>query len=311
MPGSDLSARVAAVRHFSRFYTRKIGVLQETLLDSPFTLAQARLVYELAARDTATAGALAADLGMDAGHVSRLLADLQRRRYIRRRTAADDRRSAAITLTARGRAGFEGIDRRSRGQISALLGPLPLTAQRRIVSAMADIEAALDPGGRAPAPAPILLRPHRPGDIGWIVSRHGAVYAVEFGWSIEFEALVARIAGDVLRKFDPRREHIWIAERAGERVGSCVVVAQGETVAKLRLVLVDFPARGEGLGRRMVLEAMAFARAAGYRRMTLWTHDVLIAARRLYAGLGFRLKRSERGRHFGVEMASEIWECSL
>jgi len=261
LPDPALPGRIAAVRRFNRFYTRRIGVLQEGLLKSPFSLTEARVLYELAHREDATASALVRDLGLDAGYLSRLLKGFEARGLIRRAASPLDARQSLLALTALGRAAFAPLDHRSQDEIGVMLGSLPAPAQKRLVEDMAEIETLL---GERPAPAvPYVLRPHRPGDLGWIVHRHGALYAGEYGWDDSFEALVAEIAAKFLREFDARRERCWIAEREGEILGSVLVVRQSDEIAKLRLLLVEPQARGLGIGRRLVEECLSFARHAG------------------------------------------------
>ncbi len=300
---------VEAVRRFTRFYTRRLGVLREGLLASPYSLTEARLIYELAQRDGATASDLVRELDLDAGYVSRLLKGLESRGLIARRPSATDGRQTLVSLTAAGRDAFAELDTRSRGEVEALLAPLDGAARTRLVTAMTAIEELLD--SQAQARPAYLLRPHRPGDIGWVIQRHAELYAEEYGWDGSFEVLVAEIAGAFLRDFDPARECCWIAERDGARVGSVFVARQSEEVAKLRMLLVEPRARGLGLGRRLVEEAIAFARRAGYRRMTLWTNDCLTAARRIYEGAGFKLVASEPHRSFGRDLVGETWALEL
>jgi DNA-binding MarR family transcriptional regulator/GNAT superfamily N-acetyltransferase len=308
-PDPGLPARIAAVRRFNRFYTRRIGVLQEGLLKSPFSLTEARVLYELAHREDATASALVRDLDLDAGYLSRLLKGFEERGLIKRAASPRDARQSLLSLTALGRAAFAPLDRRSQDEIGDLLRALPAPAQKRLVEDMTEIETLL---GERPAPSvPYMLRPHRPGDLGWIVHRHGALYAGEYGWDDSFEALVAEIAAKFLRDFDARRERCWIAEREGEILGSVMVVRQSEEVAKLRLLLVEPGARGLGIGRRLVEECLSFARHAGYRRMTLWTNDVLHAARHIYEQAGFTLTAREPHHAFGKDLVSETWERDL
>ena len=302
--------RIEALRRFNRFYTRQIGVLQEGLLDSPFTLAQARVLYELAHRERPTAAALARDLGVDAGYLSRLVAGLRRRALVTGAASAADGRLNLLALTSKGRRAFAGLDGRSREQIGGLLGPLHPDDQGRLLTAMRTIESVLAP---APAPerAPYLLRPHRPGDLGWVVHRHGVLYAQEYGWDERFEALVARIVAEFVERYDPKRERCWIAERDGENVGSVFLVRRTPTTAKLRLLLVEPSARGLGIGSRLVAECIRFARQAGYRKITLWTNSVLHAARRIYEQAGFRLVREQPHRTFGENLIGQTWELVL
>jgi DNA-binding MarR family transcriptional regulator/N-acetylglutamate synthase-like GNAT family acetyltransferase len=306
---AEIAARVDAVRGFNRFYTQKIGVLQEGLLASPFSLTEARLLYELAQRKAATASALCRDLGLDAGYVSRILCRFEKQRLIARTRSDEDGRQSFLALTEAGSAAFATLNRRSREEVAALLAPLAATDQARLVEAMRGIERLL--GAEDGTAAPCRLRPHGPGDMGWVVSRHGAVYAEEFGWDESFEALVAEIVAGFLRRFDPAREHCWIAERAGERLGSVFLVKQSPRVAKLRLLLVERAARGSGLGALLVEECVRFARAAGYRKLQLWTQSILVPARRIYERAGFRRIREEPHRSFGQDLVGEFWEMRL
>jgi DNA-binding MarR family transcriptional regulator/N-acetylglutamate synthase-like GNAT family acetyltransferase len=298
---------VAAVRAFNRFYTRQIGVLGDHLLGSPYSLTEMRVLYELASRTTTTATALGRDLGLDAGYLSRILARFARRNLITRAAAPHDARQTMLRLTARGRAAFKPLDARARQGIAAWLDPLPPAAQREVVDAMATIERRLANADAQPA---CTLRTHRAGDMGWVVHRHGVLYAREWGYDSSFEALVARIVADFLDRFDAERERCWIAERAGEIVGSVFLVKQTKTTAKLRLLLVEPSARGLGLGRRLVDECIGFARSAGYRRITLWTQGELVAARAIYRNAGFVLVDSKPGHNFGKETVAETWELS-
>jgi DNA-binding MarR family transcriptional regulator/N-acetylglutamate synthase-like GNAT family acetyltransferase len=304
-----LGARIAAVRGFNRFYTQKIGVLQEGLLASPFSLAEARVLYELAQRGQATASGLGRDLALDAGYLSRILARFEKARLISRKRSEEDGRQSVLALTEAGRTAFATLNRRSQEEIAGLLAALPGDNQARLVAAMQDIERLL--GGDAVDDAPCRLREPRPGDMGWVVERHGAVYAEEYGFDGEFEALVAEIAAKFVRRFDAGRERCWIAERQGERVGSVFLVRHSEQVAKLRLLLLERQARGLGLGRRLVEECIAFARQAGYRKVGLWTQSILLPARRIYEQAGFRLKRSAPHHSFGQDLIGEFWELRL
>ena len=309
-PGpKGIDGRIAAVRRFNRFYTQKIGVLREGLLRLPFSLTEARVLYELAHRERPTAAELGRALGLDAGYLSRILRRFGQRGLLARRRSATDGRENHLSLTARGRRAFAALDRRSAAEIRALLTPLDAAAQTRVVGAMAAIERALG-AGRADR-EPFVLRPHRPGDIGWVISRHGALYAREYGWDDSFEALVAQIAGDFLKNFDPKRERCWIAERDGENIGSVFLVRQSPTVAKLRLLLVEPGARGLGVGRRLVRECIETARRLGYRKLILWTNDILHAARRIYVDEGFRLVKEEPHRSFGHDLVGQYWELKL
>jgi len=305
---SPLARRVAAVRQFNRFYTRQIGVLGD-YLDSPFSLTEARVLYELAHRDGPTAGALAAELGVDAGYLSRILRRFEQRGFLLRARSKADGRRAHLTLTARGRKAFAPLDARSRQEVAALLGRLPAARQQRLVETLHTVEELLDVTGERPGP--YLLRTHQPGDLGWVVHRHAVLYAEEYGFNEDFEALVARVVAEFVRRFDPRRDHCWIAEKNGAPVGSVFCVHRSARVAQLRLLLVEPSARGSGLGARLVEECIRFARRAGYRTLTLWTNSVLLAARRIYQAAGFRRVRSERHRSFGQKLVGETWELPL
>lgn len=302
-------ARIAAVRRFTRFYTRRIGVLHEGLLASPFSLAEGRVLYELAQRPVATAGDLARELGMDPGYLSRILRGFAARKLVRRAISEADARQRPLALTSEGRRAFAALDRRSAQEVGDLLAPLPDAAQARLTGAMSAIETLLAPADAAPAP--FVLRPHRPGDLGWVVQAHGELYAREYGWNERFEALVARVVADFIDHFDPARERAWIAERDGERVGSVFVVRKSAKVAKLRLLIVDPKTRGLGLGRLLVAECIRFARDAGYRTLTLWTQENLTAARAIYGAAGFRRVASEPSAGFGSPLVSETWELAL
>jgi len=299
--------RVAAVRQFSRFYTRIIGALDEGLLQSRFTLAEARVLYELAQRDALTATDLGRDLGLDPGYLSRILQRFERDGLIARTQSDVDKRQSLLSLTAAGRDAFAPLDSRSREQVGTLLARLPEAAQAVLVSAMSRIETLLD----APRIQSWLLRQHRPGDIGWVVQRHGALYAEEYGFDSRFEALVAHVAGDFLAQHDPARERCWIAEHDGVNVGSVFLVRKTDEIAKLRLLIVEPSTRGLGIGRRLVAECIDFARRAGYRSITLWTNDILVAARSIYQRAGFRLVASAPHADFGPPMVGEDWELTL
>ena len=309
MNESGFEARVAAMRRFSRFYTRRIGVLREHLLESALTPPEARIVYELAQHDRATASSLAGELALDAGYMSRLLLRLGQRKLVARRRSNTDSRRYELSLTASGRAAFATIDARSHDEIAEMLARRSVAAQRRLVGALESIMQLLD-GPEAPA-VPYLLRAPHPGDIGWIVHRHGALYAEEYGWDATFEALVARICADFIDHFNPSRECCWVAERNGEIVGSIFLVGKTATIAQLRLLYVEPQARGLGIGRRLVDECVRFARDAGYARVMLWTNDVLVSARRIYEATGFRLVDEERHHSFGHDLVGQNWELAF
>ncbi len=298
---------VAAVRSFNRFYTRRIGVLGDRILESPYSLAEMRVLYELAHRDAPAATDLATELGLDAGYLSRILRRFEAAKLIARTRARDDARRSQLRLTARGRATVAPLEARARGEIAELLNRVPAPDRHKVVGAMGTIQRILDQGADE-AREPYVLRPPQPGDMGWIVHRHGAIYAKEWGYNQEFEALVARIVAEFLEREDPRRERCWIAERHGEIVGSVFVVAKSKTVAKLRLLLVEPSARGLGIGRRLVEECVRFARQAGYRSLTLWTQSELVAARRLYKDAGFVCVESHTHDSFGRKgLVAETW----
>jgi DNA-binding MarR family transcriptional regulator/N-acetylglutamate synthase-like GNAT family acetyltransferase len=309
MAQTALAQRVAAVRRFNRFYTQRIGVLEDGHMKSPFSLAEARVLYELAHRDKPVATALAKDLGLDAGYLSRILHGFRKRGLIARETSRSDGRQSLLSLTERGAKAFAPLDIRTREQIEEMLGSLPAPKQERLVAAMHTVEGLLD--AEPENQAPFILRPHRPGDMGWVVGRHGALYAEEFGWDETFEALVAEIAAEFIRKFDAKRERCWIAERDGENVGSVFLVEASGRVAKLRLLIVDPKARGLGIGARLVDECIRFARAAGYKKIVLWTQSILVSARRIYQQAGFQLAKTEPHKSFGYSLIGEYWELRL
>jgi DNA-binding MarR family transcriptional regulator/GNAT superfamily N-acetyltransferase len=297
------------MRGFNRFYTRRIGVLQEGLRESPYSLAEVRILYELAHRDGLAASDLASELLLDAGYLSRILMRFSRRGLVTRTRSTDDARVHLIRLTSKGRAAFAPLERRSQQEIAELLGTLPDASQRQLIGAMHTIETLL--AEPAVPPPPCLLRTHAPGDIGWIIGRHGALYAQEYGWDAGFEALVAEIAAKFIHEFDPERERCWIAEYRGERVGSAFVVRKSATVAKLRLLLVTPGARGLGLGKQLVDACVDFAKASGYRKLTLWTQQNLAAARHIYQQAGFTCVRREPHHSFGHALVGETWEKAL
>ena len=299
--------RVAAVRRFSRFYTRAIGALQEGLLQSRFSLTEARVLYELAQLGNVTATDLGRDLDLDPGYLSRILQRFERDGLIVRTQSEADRRQSLLSLTDAGREAFAPLDTGSREAVGALLAPLPEPAQAKLVTAMAQIETLLG----TPRAAPYLLRQPRPGDIGWVVARHAALYAEEYGFDSRFEALVARVAGEFLAQHDPMRERCWIAESDGVNAGSVFLVRESDEIARLRLLIVEPAARGLGIGRRLVTECIGFARNAGYRGITLWTNDVLVAARGIYRQAGFHLVASAPHCDFGPPMVGEDWDLTL
>ncbi len=306
MAPRELEQRVELARRFNRFYTRKIGVLHEGAYRSPFSLTEVRVLYELAHRDKPTATELGRELGLDAGYLSRILRGFERRGLVLKIRSAADARQSHLSLTAHGRKVFAPLNARSHDEVAVMLGGLSPAAQTRVIDAMRTIERLL---GDPPEPsASFVLRPPQPGDLGWVVHRHGAVYAQEYGYNEQFEALVAEIVAHFVQRYDAKRERCWIAERDGELVGSVFLVARSKTVAQLRLLLVEPRARGSGLGTRLVDECVRFARQAGYRKIMLWTQSELVAARRLYQGAGFHVGRKERNSSFGKDLVSETWE---
>ena len=310
MGARELERRVEAVRRFNRFYTRQIGLLRRGAYNSPFSLTEVRVLYELAHRDKPTASELGRDLGLDAGYLSRMLRGFERRALVTRTRSAADGRRSHLALTAPGRRVFAPLDARSHDEVAALLSGLTPAAQTHVIAAMRTIERLLG-RDRSPPSAAYLLRPPQPGDLGWVIHRHGAVYAREYGYDARFEALVAEIVARFIARFDPARERCWIAEQDGALVGSVFLVARSRSVAQLRLLLVEPQARGSGLGTRLVDECVRFARRAGYRTLMLWTQSELSAARRLYQAAGFRVVRRERNHSFGKALASETWQLDL
>jgi DNA-binding MarR family transcriptional regulator len=301
--------RVGAVRRFNRFYTRQIGLLGKGYLDSPFTLAEVRVLYELAHRNAPTAAEIANALGLDAGSLSRMLLSFRKRGSLARQTSQKDARQNHLSLTRKGRVAFSELESKSEAEVGVMIGRLSAPDQGRLTAAMATIESLL--GERPEAKTPYLLRTHQPGDMGWVTHRHGVLYAQEYGWDERFEALVARIAAEFIEKFDVRRERCWIAERDGAMVGSVFLVKKSDRVAKLRLLLVEPSARGLGIGARLVEECVRFARQAGYRKITLWTQSILDAAREIYRKNGFQVVKRERHQSFGYKLVGETWELTL
>jgi DNA-binding MarR family transcriptional regulator/GNAT superfamily N-acetyltransferase len=305
----DDARRVAAVRRFNRFYTQNLGVLQRGWLDSPFSLTEARVLYEIKQRDRTTASDIARDLGLDAGYLSRILRRFQKSGLIRKYVSPDDARQSFLSMTARGRQAYDPLETRTEREVGAMLGRLTAREQDQLVAAMRTIEMMMAPGPKAQSD--IILRQPRPGDLGWVVARHAKLYAREYGWADNFEGLCAQIAADFAGKYDPKYDRGWIAEMDGQNVGSVFLVKETEAVARLRLLLVDPIARGRGLGTRLTDECIRFARQCGYRSITLWTHSVLTAARHLYERAGFRLTSSEARRNFGQDVVSEHWDLAL
>jgi DNA-binding MarR family transcriptional regulator/GNAT superfamily N-acetyltransferase len=300
--------QISLVRAFNRDYTRRIGVVRDGLLDSAYSLTEVRVMYELAHRRGIGAAQLAAELDLDRGYLSRLLKRFERSGLLRREASIKDARRAHLALTAAGRKAFAPLERRSQQQVRRMLSGLDRQRLHAVLDAMQAIQLNL---AAPPPPSQIRFRAHRSGDMGWVVARHGELYASEFGWTQQFEALVAQIAAEFVQKFDAARERCWIAERGGRRLGCIFLVAAGRRTAKLRLLLVEPEARGAGLGRELIARCVRFARAAGYRRIVLWTQQNLSAARRLYIQAGFA-KTAEQPHHsFGHDLVGESWELAL
>jgi DNA-binding MarR family transcriptional regulator/N-acetylglutamate synthase-like GNAT family acetyltransferase len=303
---------IDSVRRFNRFYTRQLGVLREGIFNSAFSLTEGRVLYELSHRDKPTAAEIGANLGLDAGYLSRILASFQKRRLIEKKRSAADGRHTLLGLTTQGRQEFARLESRTVEQVRAALKPLPAADQNRLIGAMQTIEKLLGrPAETGRAQAPYLLRPHQSGDMGWVVHRQGVLYAEEYGYDQRFEALVAEIVAKFIQHFDAKRERCWIAEREGEIAGSVFLVAASKTVAKLRLLYVEPSARGLGIGGRLVAECVRFARQAGYKKMILWTQNELDAARHVYQKAGFHVTHKERHHSFSKNLVSETWELAL
>jgi len=306
----NLDDKIAKVRSFNRFFTRKIGVLREGLLHSSYSLTEVRILFEIANNENPTATMLSRELGLDAGYLSRILTRFEEQGLTKRVRSEQDGRQYYIHLTPEGKKIYSMLDQRARDEIAELLYELREDEQQRLLQAMEDIENILDKKSLKFSEA-FILRSHRPGDMGWVVHRHGAMYAQEYGWDERFEALVAQIAADFINNYNPERERCIIAEMNGEIVGSVFVVQNSDTVAKLRLLLVEPKARGMGLGTRLVEEAIAFARRVGYQKLILWTNSVLEDARRIYKKLGFKLVEQEPHNSFGKDLIGETWELIL
>ncbi|MBR0757316.1 MarR family transcriptional regulator [Bradyrhizobium jicamae] len=304
-----LAGEIAAIRGFNRFYTRKLGLIEPKLLDSAFTLQEARILYEIRHRPACTATDLTRDLGLDPGFVSRTLQALQRRQIVTRKPAKHDGRINELSLTAKGRTAQAELERRSREDVGHLLASLDDNQRGAVVRAMATIEQTLEQP--AEKPAAFLLRSHRPGDVGWVISSQAKAYTEDYGWDISYEALVAEICAQFIRNYDPVREHCWIAEANGEPLGSIFLVNGGNDIAKLRLLQVEKKARGLGVGRALVEQCIRTARDNGYTKMTLWTQSILLAARGIYARAGFKKVKEEKHHSFGVDLVGETWELDL
>jgi DNA-binding MarR family transcriptional regulator/GNAT superfamily N-acetyltransferase len=303
------AGRIAAVRRFNRFYTQHVGVLRDGYLDSPFSLTEARVLFEVRQRGNTTATEIGRDLGLDAGYLSRILGHFEKSGLIRKERSPSDGRQSFLSITAVGRKAMELLERRTVRQVGDVLHRLSDPEQDRLVTAMRTVERMI---AAEPAAKPeIVLRQPRPGDLGWVVARHATLYAEEYGWGGNLEGLCAQIVADFVAKRDPARERCWIAEMDGENVGSVFLVKDTDEIARIRLLLVDPAARGRGLGTRLTDECVRFAKAAGYRGITLWTHSVLAAARHVYGKAGFTLTSSEKRKSFGKSVVSEIWDLKF
>jgi DNA-binding MarR family transcriptional regulator/GNAT superfamily N-acetyltransferase len=311
MPSAS-QQRTGAVRRFNRFYTRQIGVLRKTYLDSPYSLGEMRVLYEIAHGDGPTASDIGRALDLDAGYLSRVLRNFEKRGLITRKASDRDARQSHLALTARGRRTFAPAEQRSQRDVAAMLGKLKPNAQTQLIAAMQTIESLLagKPADAAAKPS-YTLRAPRHGDFGWIVARHAELYAQEYGWGEPFEGLCAQIVADFVNNYDAKRERCWIAERDGENVGTVMLVKDSNEVARVRLLLVDPKARGLGLGQRLTDECVQFARVAGYKKITLWTHSVLTAARHVYEKAGFTLTSSEPRHSWGKDVVAEFWDLEL
>jgi DNA-binding MarR family transcriptional regulator/GNAT superfamily N-acetyltransferase len=309
MSVNDSDSQIAAVRAFNRFYTRKLGVLDQHLMKSPYSLSEARVLYELAHREGLSAKEIGTELGLDAGYLSRIVQSFDEDELIVRKPLASDRRQYQLALTAKGRQAQTKLERDAQDEVGAMLARLSATEGRRLTGAMATIETLLEPPERAPPS--FLLRSHRVGDMGWVISRQSIAYADEYGWDISYEALVAEICAQFVKNYDAAREHCWIAEADGWPLGSVFLVRASDELAKLRLLLVEKDARGLGIGRALVEQCIRTAREKGYKRMTLWTQSVLVAARNIYQQAGFTLVATEPHRSFGQDLIGETWERDL
>ena len=309
MSDIESSGEIAAVRAFNRFYTRKLGVLDQHLGKSPYSLSEARVLYELAHRDDLAAKEIGAALGLDPGYLSRIVQSFDEKGLITRKPLPSDRRQVCLNLTARGRQAFAKLVLYSQNEVAGMLAALAPGDGRRLTQAMATIEHLLEPKTRERAP--VLLRSHRIGDMGWVISRQSIAYAEEYGWDISYESLVAEICAQFIKNYDASREHCWIAEVDGEPVGSVFLVKASDELAKLRLLLVEKKARGLGVGRALVEQCVRSAREKGYKKMTLWTQSTLLAARGIYQSAGFRRVAEEKHHSFGVDLVGETWEMEL
>jgi len=309
MPSEKTGGAVDSVRSFNRFYTQKIGVLADRLLGTEYSLPEARILFELNYSGTLSVSELAKDLGVDRGYMSRLTASMERRQLVKRLRSDSDARIRLLSLTKDGKRAFTILNRRSSKQVEQVLSALTQDSQAKLASAMATIQDVLE--HRSAKGKPVLIRPHRSGDLGWIVERHGAIYQSEYGFDVSFEALVAEILAKLIKKFDDTKEHIWIAEINGERAGSIVLARASRNTGQLRLFLVEPWARGHGVGKALLQESVRFAREAGYKDIMLWTQSVLRAAAHLYRATGFKVVSKEKHRSFGQDLVAQIWKIKL
>lgn len=305
-----MDTKIDVVRQFNRFYTKQIGVLSEGLLESPFSLTEARLIYELAHRGSATASELANELRLDPGYLSRIVRKFEQRRLIGKKSSEADARQSVLSLTTRGRKEFERLNQLSRNQVEGILNDLTPLDQTRLLGAMRTIEELLGPSLRDEK-IHYILRPPHAGDMGWVVQSNGSLYAQEYGWDETYEGLVAQIVADFVKNYDSKKERCWIAEKDGENIGCVFLVKESNQVARLRLLIVDPKARGLGVGKRLVDECTRFARQAGYKKIVLWTNSVLLAARGIYEKAGYQLVKAEKHHRFGHDLIGETWELSL
>lgn len=313
MAQTDLSPQIDTVRRFNRFYTRAIGVLHEGWADSPFSLTEARVLYELAHRDKPTATLVRNSLDLDAGYLSRMLSSFEKRGLVKKTPCEDDGRQALLTLTSKGLAQFAPLESRTVEQVRSMLERLPANKQRQLLGSMHTIETILGPAdsGNSTSGSSYLLRPHQPGDMGWIVHRQGVLYAREYGYDEQFEALAAEVVAKFIQQYDPKRERCWIAEKDGEVVGSVFLVTKSKTISQLRLLYVEPATRGLGIGSRLVGECVRFARQVASKKMILWTQSELHAARHIYKKAGFRVVKRTPHHSFSKDLVAETWELSL
>jgi DNA-binding MarR family transcriptional regulator/GNAT superfamily N-acetyltransferase len=311
MTSIPFEERIHAVRHFNRFMTRQIGALREGLLHSPFSLTESRILFEIANNEDLTASDLTHQLGLDAGYLSRILARFEERNLVHKERSAKDARQRILKLTPEGTKAFSQLNERSYNEIAELLVDLSESEQQQLVNAMKTIEGLLSKKDSLKFSGPYFLRQHEPGDMGWVVHKHGLLYSQEYGWDESFEALVSQIVADFINSYNPKRECSWIAEMNGEIVGSIFVVEGNEDTAKLRLLIVDSKARGLGLGSQLVEECINFSRRVGYKKLVLWTNSVLEEARHIYQKKGFTLIKEEKHHSFGHDLVGETWELLL